>query len=584
MKNKISESPDESLGKQVENLAQVVERMRSSYSDGRDIPEGVLDGLEHLSIRLKFLSNKVKSLDEQRQQWASLASIGNVINSSLELSEVLCVVMDAIVSLTGAERGVLMLRADGPSTGELVPQIARNWEQESIEEADLALSQTIIKRVFEDGQPILTTNAQQDPRFDTQQSIIVHNLRAILCVPLKVKGETTGVIYVDNRIRSGIFTSEKLGLLSAFANQAAVAIDNARMYESVRKSFEEVRELKRLMDNVFASMASGVITTDLGEQITLCNRASERILGVASQEIIGKSLSEVLPSFIDELSEHLPSVRIKEKQRVGLEMTRPCPQRGTVTLSFNLSPLQDRVDQLQGVAIVFDDLTEKKRLEGQQRLFGRMVPPQVIEQLDPDQLKLGGLRTEITALFADVEGFTSFSETVPPERLMSILNQYLSVAVNAVMDQYGTIDKFMGDAIMAWFNAPVPQPDHTLRATRAALNIQQAVLALHRDLPPEFRLFFRIGIHTGEAVLGLVGTEARVNYTAIGDVVNTAKRIQESAGTGQILISRQAFEKVANQVQVRPLEPLILKGKRQPVEVHELLGLRLSGDDGTSAR
>jgi len=581
LKNKISESPDESLGKQVENLAQVVERMRSSYSDGRDIPEGVLDGLEHLSIRLKFLSNKVKSLDEQRQQWASLASIGNVINSSLELSEVLCVVMDAIVSLTGAERGVLMLRADGPSTGELVPQIARNWEQESIEEADLALSQTIIKRVFEDGQPILTTNAQQDPRFDTQQSIIVHNLRAILCVPLKVKGETTGVIYVDNRIRSGIFTSEKLGLLSAFANQAAVAIDNARMYESVRKSFEEVRELKRLMDNVFASMASGVITTDLGEQITLCNRASERILGVASQEIIGKSLSEVLPSFIDELSEHLPSVRIKEKQRVGLEMTRPCPQRGTVTLSFNLSPLQDRVDQLQGVAIVFDDLTEKKRLEGQQRLFGRMVPPQVIEQLDPDQLKLGGLRTEITALFADVEGFTSFSETVPPERLMSILNQYLSVAVNAVMDQYGTIDKFMGDAIMAWFNAPVPQPDHTLRATRAALNIQQAVLALHRDLPPEFRLFFRIGIHTGDAVLGLVGTEARVNYTAIGDVVNTAKRIQESAGTGQILISRQAFEKVANQVQVRSLEPLILKGKRQPVEVHELLGLRLSGDDGT---
>jgi adenylate cyclase len=579
LKNKISASSDESLGKQVENLTQVVERMRSSYSDGRDIPEDLLDGLEHLSIRLKFLSNKVKSLDEQRQQWASLASIGNVINSSLELSEVLCVVMDAIVSLTGAERGVLMLRADGPSTGELVPQIARNWEQESIEESDLALSRTIIKRVYEDGQPILTTNAQQDPRFDTQQSIIVHNLRAILCVPLKVKGETTGVIYVDNRIRSGVFTSEKLGLLSAFANQAAVAIDNARMYESVRKSLREVREIKRLMDNVFASMASGVITTDLDEQITLCNRASEQILGVSSQEIIGKNLSEVLPTFIDELSEHLPSVRIKEKQRVGLEMTRPCPQRGTVTLSFNLTPLQENKDQLQGVAIVFDDLTEKKRLEGQQRLFGRMVPPQVIEQLDPDQLKLGGLRTEITALFADVEGFTSFSETVPPERLMSILNQYLSVAVNAVMDQYGTIDKFMGDAIMAWFNAPVPQPDHTLRATRAALKIQQAVLELHRHLPPEFRLFYRIGIHTGEAVLGLVGTEARVNYTAIGDVVNTAKRIQESAGTGQILISRQAFEKVANQVQVRPLKPLILKGKRQPVEVHELLGLRLS-DDG----
>jgi adenylate cyclase len=574
LNNKVFESPDDSIGQQVERLCQIVEQMRSSFSEGRSLPDGILERLDFISNRLKFFANKVKSLDEQRRQWASLAGIGNVINSSLDLSEVLCVVMDAIVDLTGAERGVLMLRVDGPGTGELIPQIARNWEQESIEESDLALSRSIVKRVFDDGQPILTTNAQQDPRFDTQQSIIAHNLRAILCVPLKVKGETTGVIYVDNRIRSGVFTSEKLGLLSAFANQAAVAIDNARMYESVRRSLEEVSELKRLMDNVFASMASGVITADLGEQITLCNRASERILGMASDKMVGRSLSEALPSFAEELSEYLTSVRIKQKQRVGLEMTRSYPQRGPVTLSFNLSPLQDSVDQLQGVAIVFDDLTEKKRLEGQQRLFGRMVPPEVIEQLDPDQLQLGGLRTEITALFADVEGFTSFSETVQPERLVSILNQYLSVAVNAVMDQYGTIDKFMGDAIMAWFNAPVPQPDHTLRATRAALNIQQAVLGLHRELPPEFRLFFRLGIHTGEAVLGLVGTEARVNYTAIGDVVNTAKRIQESAGAGHILISAQAFCKVASQVMVRSIEPLIVKGKRHPVEVYELLGLR----------
>jgi adenylate cyclase len=574
LNSQVSGSPDESLGQQFDKLWQVVEQMRIALSVGRSLPDGALQNLEYLSTRLKFIGDRVKRLDEQHRQWASLVGIGNVINSSLDLSEVLCEVMDAIVNLTGAERGVLVLKENDPRNGELVPQIARNWEQESIEASDLALSRSIIQRVFDDGQPILTTNAQQDPRFDTQQSIITHNLRAILCVPLMVKGEIIGVIYVDNRIRSGVFTSTQLGVLSAFANQAAIAIDNARLYESVRKSFEEVSELKRLMENVFASMASGVITADLEERIVLCNRASERILGFTGDEMVGRSLSEVLFSFAEELSRHLTSVRMKGKHRVGLEITRSNHQRGPVTLSFNLSPLQDGVDQLQGVALVFDDLTEKKRLEGQQRLFGRMVPPEVIEQLDPDQLQLGGLRTEITALFADIEAFTSFSETVPPERLVSILNQYLSVAVDAVMAQFGTIDKFMGDAIMAWFNAPVPQPDHTLRAVRAALDIQQGVLELHKKVSPEFRLFFRLGIHIGDAVLGLVGTEARVNYTAIGDVVNTAKRIQEAAGAGHILISSQAFQKVASQVLVRPMVPLLLKGKRHPVEVYELLGLR----------
>lgn len=574
MSNQVPDLAAEGLERQVEELWQVIEQIRAPLSDGRNLPDGALQGLEHLSKRLKTIGEKLISLEQQRRQWVSLAGIGNVINSSLDLSEVLCVVMDAIVRLTKAERGVLMLKAEGEQSGELIPSIARNWEQESIEASDLAISRSIIQRVFDEGQPILTTNAQQDPRFDSQQSIIVHNLRAILCVPLKVKGQTTGVIYVDNRIRSGIFTSVQLELLSAFANQAAVAIENARLFESVRKSLEEVSELKGLMDNVFASMASGVITADLEERITLCNRASERILGSSGTEMVGRRISEVLPSFAGELSGHLNFVRVKERQRVGLEITRSSSQRSPLTLSFNLSPLQDGADQLQGVAIVFDDLTEKKRLEAQQRLFGKMVAPELIEHLDPDQLQLGGLRTEITALFADVEGFTSFSESVQPERLVSILNQYLSVAVKAVMGQAGTIDKFMGDAVMAWFNAPIPQPDHTLRAVRAALSIQQAVVELHKELPPEFRLFFRLGIHAGEAVLGLVGSEARVNYTAIGDVVNTAKRIQESAAAGHILISAQAFHKVADQVLAHPIEPLVLKGKRQPVEVLELVGLR----------
>jgi adenylate cyclase len=566
--------PADELGQQVDALWQITGNMREFLSQERDIPPAVLDGLDSLSQKLKGIGRKLKLLDEERLHLISLAGIGSVVNSSLDLSEVLCAVMDAIVSLTGAERGILMLKTEGEEPVELIPHIARNWEQESIEPSDIALSRTIIKRVFDEGLPILTTNAQEDPRFDTQKSVITHNLRSILCVPLKVKGEITGVIYADNRMRTGLFTRVQLELLTAFSNQAAVAIENARLYQSMRSSLEEVIELKSLMDNIFTSLASGVITLDLENRITQCNRATGLILGSNSDGLVGKCLEEVLPAFAHELSGYLASVRTDENQWVGLEMTRDLPSRGPVTLSLNLSPLKDGLNQIQGVAIVMEDLTEKKRLEGQRRLFARMVSPELIEQLDPDKLQLGGKRAEITALFADVEGFTSFSEGVDPELLVSVLNKYLSVAANAVLEHSGTIDKFMGDAVMAWFNAPVPQADHTLRAVRAALQLQQAVWDVHLELPREFHLSFRLGIHVGEAVLGLVGTDTHVNYTAIGDVINTAKRIQENALPGHILISAEAYAQVAGHVVARPVSPLSVKGKRQPVEVYELLGLK----------
>jgi adenylate cyclase len=572
-----AEAPSGSLDQQVEALCKITENLRSELLAGTFASPSLEQGLDHLSNRLRNVSRKLELLDEERLHLISLAGIGSVVNSSLELPEVLCEVMDTIVRLTGAERGVLMLRTEGVEPVELVPRIARNWEQESIEASDMALSRTIIQRVFNEGISILTTNAQEDPRFETQESVIAHNLRSILCVPLKVKGEITGVIYADNRVRSGLFTRVQLELLTAFSNQAAVAIENARLYESVRRSLDEVSELKNLMDNIFASLASGVITADLEDRITQCNRATRLILDYNGDELVGKCLEEVLPPFAPELSRHLESVRRKEQPLVGLEMTRSLPQRGPVTLSLNLSPLKDGSNQTQGVAIVIDDLTEKKRLEAQRRLFGRMVSSELIEQLDPDKLQLGGKRTEITALFADVEGFTSFSEGIDPERLVSVLNQYLSVAANAILENIGTIDKFMGDAVMAWFNAPVPQVDHTLRAVRSALQIQHAVRDLQTSLPPEFHLFFRVGIHVGEAVLGLVGTQAHMNYTAVGDAVNTAKRIQEHAQPGHILISAQGYRQVAGQVIARPVGPLSVKGKRQPVEVYELLGIKDQG-------
>ncbi|MCK6581917.1 MAG: GAF domain-containing protein [Anaerolineales bacterium] len=540
-------------------------------SDKIKAPKDLLEQMQYLQSTLETLSGKIETFQREHGNMLALVETGQVINSSLELDEVLRIVMDNIVRLTKAERGFLMLRNEN---GEMTARIARNWEMESINSAEKNVSRSVVQRVIDTGESVVTTNAQEDKRFVGQESIVAFNLRSILCVPLKVKNELIGVLYADNRIRTGIFAETEKELLEAFANQAAIAIDNARLFSSLKQTLEEVTALKNLMDNVFASIASGVITADIQDKITLANRAAENILGSPTQDIIGHYLNEALASVSSELGPHLTEVRKTEKPIVDLEISHSMPKRGIVDWRLNLSPLKDASQKTQGVAIVLDDLTERKKLEAQRRLFERMVSPAVIDQLDPNSLQLGGKRAEITALFADIRGFTTYSEKLPPERLVSILNLYLAAMADAVLAQEGTVDKFMGDAIMAWFNAPVPQPDHTLRAVKTALAIRDSVENLYKELSPDAHLAFGVGIHFGDAVLGLIGTEKRLEYTAISDSVNTAKRLQENSAKNQIVISKEAYERVKKQVEVKPLEAMMVKGKSKPVDVFEVLSLK----------
>ncbi len=535
------------------------------------LPKNVSDDLVNLETMLRLISEKIQNFQREHKNLLALVGIGQVVNSSLELEEVLRIVMDNIVQLTKAERGFLMLR---DKNGEMVVRMARNWEMESVHASELTVSKSVVGRVIETGESLVTTNAQEDQRFMGQESVVAFNLRSILCVPLKVKNELIGVIYADNRIRAGIFSDSEKTLLEAFANQAAVALENARLFSSLKQTLEEVTALKNLMDNVFASIASGVITADIQNQITLTNRAAEMILGHASSEIIGQRLQDTLASVSEALEPHLAEVRESDKPVMDVEINHHFPKRGNVAWRFNLSPLKDASQKTQGVAIVLDDLTERKKLEAQRRLFERMVSPAVIEQLDPNGLQLGGKRTDITALFADIRGFTSFSENRAPEELVRILNRYLAAMAEAVLAQEGTVDKFMGDAIMAWYNAPIPQPDHTLRAVKTALLIRESVENLYKELPEDSHLAFGVGIHYGDAVLGLIGTEKRLEYTAISDTVNTAKRLQENSAKNQILISSQAYERVKDEVQVVPHVDMSVKGKTQVMKVFEVVGLK----------
>lgn len=562
------------LEKQILHLSQLSEQIHVALiQDGTEEIDSILGDLAQLTSSLSQLSSQVGTLEEERNSHIALADISQVVNSSLQLDDVLRIVMDTIIRLTGAERGFLMLN---DSQDKLSIHIARNWEQESLDPSDTALSRTIVNQVLAGGRPILTTNAQQDPRFDAQESVISLNLRSILCVPLILKDTIIGVLYADNRLREGLFTETQKNLLATFANQAAVAIENARLFESVRRTLSEVTELKSLMDDVFASIASGVITTDLDHRITLTNSVAEDILGESQANLLGMKVDQI-PLFAQiNISNYLINVQQRNQQIRGLQFDLQFQRKKSLHLRLNISPLKDATGTILGAAIVIEDETETRHLEAQRRLFERMVSPVVIDQLNPDELDLGGTRAFITTLFADIRGYTSLSERCDPETLVSVLNRYLGAATEAILLEEGTIDKFMGDAIMAFFNAPIPQIDHTLRAVRAAVHMREAVNAIQGDLPPELRLELGVGIHSGEAVLGLVGTEKRLEYTAIGDSVNTAKRLQENAAPGQILISARSCQHIMNSIQARPIDPLNAKGKKHLIQVFEINGLSAS--------
>jgi adenylate cyclase len=223
---------------------------------------------------------------------------------------------------------------------------------------------------------------------------------------------------------------------------------------------------------------------------------------------------------------------------------------------------------------------EADRLRAVQRMiretFERYVPPHVVERLlsDPSQVSLGGAQQIVTVLFADLRGYTTLAEMLRPDRLVDVLNGHLTVAAQAVLAFDGTISQYAGDLVMAIFNAPLPQPDHALRAAQAALQLRQEMTGYHAGMPAELRMDFGIGIASGEAVVGNIGAKELLHYTAIGDTVNLAQRLEEIAVGGEILLNETARQLLDNtSAQVEPRGITSIRGRSESAAIYALLGL-----------
>jgi class 3 adenylate cyclase len=215
-------------------------------------------------------------------------------------------------------------------------------------------------------------------------------------------------------------------------------------------------------------------------------------------------------------------------------------------------------------------------------LFRVYMSPDVATALlaDPEQAALGGAVVEVTALFADLRGFTGFSERSTPEEIVVMLNQYYEHATTAILHEGGTVVQFVGDALMALFNAPARQDDHPVRAARAALAMQAAVEATAAASPGWPR--FRVGINTGPALVGNIGSTAFRSFNAMGDAVNVAARLESAAQPGQVVIGESTRAQLPADAAVEPLGELAVKGRRSVVVAYRLFGLeRPGGSSGT---
>ncbi len=266
---------------------------------------------------------------------------------------------------------------------------------------------------------------------------------------------------------------------------------------------------------------------------------------------------------------------------LGFYFARPISQLVLATQEIGKGNFQyknkvTRKDEFGDLADAFNYMSQelwKKLL--MQKSFGRYVSPDVMDLIlsNPEESWLKGTRSEATVLFADVRGFTAYSETREPEAIVEDLNEYFGIATKHILEHGGYVDKFIGDAVMGVFCLPIPQNDHAERAVRAAIAMQQE---LQQGAGSKNVLLTKIGIgiNSGVLVSGNLGSDIKMEYTVIGDNVNIASRVLAVAESGKIIITDPTFALTQHLISVAPLPPQRVKGKSEPLGVFEVLGLK----------
>ena len=441
-------------------------------------------------------SARVAMAEERRR----LLEIGAAITGELRLDRLLAKIVGAASAIVRADRSSLFLH--DPATGTLGSVVAEG----TADAIRFGGGEGLAGHSFTTGEPSHVVDAYADPRFNPAVDRVTgFRTGSVVTVPVETRGGgRLGVLQALADARRP-FAPQDIDRMAAFAAQAAVAIENATL-------FADVNAARRRNGDILDSMSSAVVTLERGGEARL-NRAGRAMLGA---DALGLSDTDAVAE-LQRRNEWLAADIVQaggQKSYADIELEAATGRRLSVNVA--LVPLR-RSEEAIGLLVMVDDITGEKRLKGTMRRF---LSPQVIEEvLGRDDDALFGASTTASVLFADIRGFTTLSERLSPRETVETLNRVFTDLYDAVADAGGVLDKYLGDAVMAVFGAPIARPGDAGNAVGSALAMLRAAAA--------HGLRLGAGIATGEVVAGTIGSPKRMEYTVIGDSVNLAARLQD---------------------------------------------------------
>jgi adenylate cyclase len=435
---------------------------------------------------------------------------------------------------------------------------------------------------MEDVQQSLVLLRRNQPYFS--ESFLSPEMNSAICLPLFTNTAQIGLLILNGRADS-FFGRDRFFFLDSFVKLAAGMLENTELVEAIKAQLRQIEALERYQESIFSSMTNLLVTTDLQGRIAYFNDAAGERLGL-QEDALGIPLKEFMSGKLSPAVMRSIDASLKDgSEALGTEGIFRAER--TLDFSLNLSPLKGKRGKYEGLTLLFTDQTRERELKKQVKsvreerrvikdMFSRYLSQEVVESLmdKPELVKLGGDKKIATIFFADIRGYTSFSESMEPEQIIDILNAYFSEAVEVIIRHHGYIDKFIGDAIMAAWGVPMQsEAEDAISAVSCALEIQQKIAAKDRRFftGPAKNLKVGIGMHTGPLVAGNLGSSQRMDYSVIGDTVNVAARLEGLAKAGQVVITENTRDLIGDRFKVMQREPVKVKGKDKPIAIFNVL-------------
>ena len=503
---------------------------------------------------IKEVESKEKEVKLKLLELETLFDISLAISSVLDIKDLTEEVLWRSVGILNASKGMLLFKNNHNPI--LKPIATFNWDDEK---TLLSKNLKVFKEIKEKNRGLVLKTSDETP---LQVKLKEKNL---IITPLQAKGKTLGFMILCNKeTRKGIeaFNPLDLDLLTALSNQAAVAIDNATLFKDVTKA-------KKFNESVLSSIATGVVTINRLGEVDSINKAGLKIMKTKKENVIGNHfmfLFEKDPSVIGLIEKAEKENKICSEINISFITS----SQETV-VNFSVSPRLGKNEEILGLVLAIEDVTDVSKVKN---TFKRYVSKQVVDELldDDAKLNLGGEEREVTVLFTDIRGFTSMSEKMKPEKVVSTLNEYFSLMIDIVFKYNGTLDKIIGDELMVVYGAPTSSKDDTERALKTAIDMQEEIKTFNKNRlkKKENPIYVGIGINRGLVVSGNIGSREMMDYTVIGDTVNLGARLCSAAGPNEIYVSDYVWENTKGLFNYKKLAPIKVKGKSKKIGIYKI--------------